>query len=352
MPVDSRAIRVCMFPKDNPINEGVGLLSEALEKTGQVKISKYHFITSLFSKADLFHVHWIDGILDGVRWPKHIIKLHLMLSYILLCKILKRPIVWTVHNVKSYEKNYPILEKILWAVFLPRVDRAIHLCPASVEAIYRLTQTPPPASIIPHAHYRSVYRSITPAPDVLEPFTFTSFGFIRPYKGFESLIKAFQACNTEDAVLRISGAPLFNESSKIVSDMINLSRGDPRIILDFRELSRREITELVRRSNVIVLPYHKIMNSGVAAVALSLGCPIMGPAAGCILDYQQRLGSEWVVMYENELTGEDLKMAYKAFQDRDRTVLPDLSWMDPDRIAAETLDVYRRVICAATSGQR
>lgn len=147
-------------------------------------------------------------------------------------------------------------------------------------------------------------------------------------------------------MLRISGAPLFNESSKIVSEMIGLSRGNPRIILDFRELSRREITELVRRSNVIVLPYHKIMNSGVANVALSLGCPIMGPAAGCILDYHQKLGSEWVVMYQNELTAEDLKMAYERFQDRDRTALPDLSWMDPDRIAAETLDVYRRVIGA------
>ena len=191
MPIKSRAIRVCMFPKDNPVNEGLGVMSDALERTGQVNISKYHYITSIFSRADLFHVHWVDEILAGVRWPKHLIKFYLMLSYILLCKILKRPIVWTVHNIESYEKNYPTLEKILWAVFLPRVDRAIHLCPASVEAIYRLTPTPPSASIIPHAHYRSVYRSITPAPDMHEPFTFASFGFIRPYKGFESSHQGF-----------------------------------------------------------------------------------------------------------------------------------------------------------------
>lgn len=346
MPIESLPIRVCMFPRDNPTNEGLGLMSDALERTGRVKISDYHYFASLFSRADLFHIHWVDELLAGVRWPKHLIKVYLMLTYIVLCKIFKRPIVWTVHNIGAYEKNYPVLEKILWAVFLPRVDRAIHLCPASLDAIYQLTATPPPASIIPHAHYRSVYRSAPRPTHTNRPFTFTSFGFIRPYKGFENLIKAFQGCNTEDVVLRISGAPSFKESSQIVSEMVGLSRGDRRIILDFRELSRREITELVCGSDVIVLPYHKIMNSGVANLALSLGCPIMGPAAGCILDYHQRLGPEWVLMYQNELTADDLKIACEMFRDRDQTALPDLSWMDPDRIAAETLEVYRQVIDA------
>ena len=344
MPSNTRPIYVCMLPRENPTNEGLGLMSDALEKTGHVKIANYRYIASLFSRADLFHVHWPDELLAGVRWPKHLIKVYLFLAYTVLCKILKRPIIWTVHNVGAYEGNYPILEKILWRVFLPRVNWTIHLCPASIEAIHCLTPNPPPGSVIPHSHYRSVYRAPVPAVDVRGPFTFTSFGFIRPYKGFERLIQNFRDCDIEGAVLRISGAPSFKESSQIVSELLNLSGGDQRIILDLRTLSRREIEELVSRSDVIVLPYHKIMNSGVANVALSLGRPIMGPAAGCILDYHQRLGSEWVFMYENELTTQDLKKAYERFRGRRPATLPDLSWMEPDRVAAKILDVYQRVL--------
>lgn len=348
MPSLTRQIRVCMFPKNNPTNESIGLLSDALERTGQIKITSFNYLTSMFTRADLFHVHWVDELVVGVRWPKHIIKVFLFLAYFILCKILRRPIVWTVHNIGAYESNYPWLEKILWSVFLPRVNWAIHLCPESMKAIYGLTPTPPPGSVIWHCHYRSVYepriasRQTQRAPN--NPFVFSSFGLIRPYKGFENLIRVFHSWNFQKAVLHVAGAPVFKESAQLVSQMTKLSDGDPRIKLDFRSLHTREIRDLVTASNVIVLPYRKLMNSGVAAVALSLGCPILGPAVGCILDYHQKLGSKWVLMYENELTVDDLKRAYDTFRSCDHSVPPDLEWMDPDRLAIETLELYQHLI--------
>ena len=343
MPKDVEPIYVCMFPRDSETNEFLGLLSEALERTGRVKIANFRYIASLFSRADLFHVHWVDELVAGVRWPKHLFKVYLFLIYVALCRLLNRPIVWTVHNVGAYEGNYPKLEKKLWRIFLPRVDWAIHLCGASLDAIYRLTPTPPPGSVIPHLHYRSVYRTARPTDEANEPFTFTSFGLIRPYKGFERLIEVFRSCDIEGAVLRISGTPAVKESGQVVKEMISLSQGDQRIRLDFHELSRREVEDLMLQSHVIVLPYRKIMNSGVAALALSIGRPILGPAAGCILDYSDKLGSEWVMTYDNELTAQDLKNAFARFRER-RATPPDLSWMEPDRIATQILDVYERVL--------
>ncbi len=344
MPKDVRPISVCMFPRDSESNEFLGLMSDALERTGRVRIANFRYIASLFSRADLFHVHWVDELVAGVRWPKHLIKVYLFLTYIALCRLLNRPIVWTVHNVGAYEGNYPELEKTLWRIFLPRVDWAIHLCGASLDAIYRLTPTPPPGSVIPHLHYRSVYGAAHLTVD--GPFTFTSFGLIRPYKGFERLIEVFRSCDIEGAVLRISGAPAVRESEQVVKEMINLSQGDQRIRLDFHELSRGEVEDLMSRSNVIVLPYRKIMNSGVAALALSLGRPILGPAAGCILDYYDKLGPDWVLMYDNELTAQDLHTAFARFRER-RVTPPDLSWMEPDRIATQILSVYERVLKSA-----
>jgi glycosyltransferase involved in cell wall biosynthesis len=348
MPTTNRPIRVCMFPKSIPSNESLGLMSTALERTGLVTISNFNYFTSFFSRSDLFHIHWVDELVVGARWPKHIVKVSLFLIYLIFSKILKRPIVWTVHNIGAQESNYPRLERFLWNVFLPRVDWAIHLCSASLEAIFRLTPTPPPGSVVPHPHYRAVYGSCGVTADSQarssKPFVFSSFGLIRTYKGFENLVEIFHSWALQEAVLKIAGAPVFKESTQMVKDMHRLSGGDPRINLDLRALEIGELKDFVCASDLIVLPYHKIMNSGVAALALSLGRPILGPAAGCILDYQQKLGAEWVLTYEKMLTLEDLKKAYNEMRGRKHSALPDLEWMDPDRIAAEIIKLYQRVL--------
>ncbi len=57
MPKDFGQISVCMFPRSET-NEFLGLMSDALERTGRVKIANFRYVASLFSRADLFHVHW------------------------------------------------------------------------------------------------------------------------------------------------------------------------------------------------------------------------------------------------------------------------------------------------------
>jgi hypothetical protein len=52
-------------------------------------------------------------------------------------------------------------------------------------------------------------------------------------------------------------------------------------------------------------------------------------------------------MYENELNVEHLKMAYERFRGHHRGTLPDLSWMDADRVAADILSLYQQVINAS-----
>jgi glycosyltransferase involved in cell wall biosynthesis len=267
-----------------------------------------------------------------------------------LCKLLNRLVVWTVHNVGAYENNYPKLERLLWRVFLPRVNWAIHLCPASLEATQRLTSRPPPASVIPHPHYRFVYEacdgiSQTGRPQQIQrrPFVISSLGLIRPYKGFENLARVFHSWRSGDVLLRIAGEPSFKESERVARELVRLSADDPRITLQLRALSKSEVRDLICTSDLIVLPYGKMMNSGVAALALSLGRPILGPAAGCILDYHDKLGSEWVLMFDRELTVQDLTRAYDRFSGRNRLAGSNLKWMDPDRIANDTIKCYRQV---------
>jgi glycosyltransferase involved in cell wall biosynthesis len=319
----------------------------------KVKIFNYSYFFSFFRRADIFHVHWPDGTLFGVHWPKHLVKLAFFLSYVFLCKALRRPIVWTVHNIGAHESDYPRIERYLWDVFLPRVAWAIHLCPASLEAIKRLTTNVPPGSVIPHPHYRFVYSPLRRSTDprsllgyASDTFVVSSFGLIRPYKGFEDLIRLFRNWRTENVRLHISGQAMF---PTIAVELQTLAADDDRISLDLRDLPPQELSDLVQASNVIVLPYNKIMNSGVAAAALSIGTPIIGPAGGCILDYSEKLGAEWVLMFKDKLTIAHLEDAKIRFGRRETRGSPNLSWMDPDKIGEQIVQVYERLLVEAKS---
>ena len=344
---NGRRIKVCMYPKYTASNESIGLMSDAIENTGHAEISDYKYFASLFRRADLFHVHWPDATVYGSR-IRQLVKVSCFLSYVLLCKLLGRPIVWHVHNIGSHEKAaYIFLEKLLWKVFLPRVDWTIHYCPATLKAIYELTNSPPEGTVIPHPHFRSVYDPLGAAVDprrrlgfATDAFIMSSFGLICPYKGFENLINLFRKWNDESSILYIGGEPMFPQ---VATELEKLSAGDTRIRLYLHPLTRLELRDLVYASDVIVLPYKKLMNSGVAAAALSLGCPILAPAAGCILDYYQRLGPDWVLMYNGELSVDDLEHASQRFHNRDRSKMPNLSWMQVDVIGENILGLYRQL---------
>jgi len=343
-----RKIRVCMFPSHNPINEGVNLIARGVMDTGKVEIKKYNYVKSIFSRADLFHVHWPDLTVDNVHWPWHVIKVILFLCYVLLCKCLRRPIVWTVHNVGSHEYNSTLSERLLWRVFLPCVSWAIHLCPASEGALSRLTRHLPPGSVIPHPHYRSVYpsgMSQSTARQALDlphdAFVVSSFGFLRPYKGFEDLVAAFSSWSCTKARLLIAGKPMFQG---IASNLSQLAQSDSRIKLTLRSIENGELQNIICASNVIVLPYRNILNSGVAMVALSLNRPILAPSAGSILEYNERLGSDWILMFNEKIQPRDLQIAYEQFQNRDSSSQADLEWMDPSRTGSAIFQVYQNLL--------
>jgi len=339
-----------MFPREAKINESIGLMSDAIEATGKAEIQEFSYLRSLFRRADLFHVHWPDETLNSRGRGKHLIKVPLFLSYILLCKLFRRPIVWTVHNVATHEAQSAVFQRILWGIFLPAVDWAIHLCPASIPAMPELRH----GSIVPHPNYCEVYEKfvqgyIRTHPAGTDPdrqFRISCFGLLRPYKGLENLIGVFGRWERPNARLQIGGAPLTRE----IGDMlVELAKPDPRATVTARALDQRELAELVLESDVIVLPYTRIMNSGVAAAALSLGRPILAPAAGCILYYHEKLGDDWVMTYDGDLEPRHLDLAFQRFSSRDRSRRPDLGFMEPKRIASAIVDIYQRLLGAQTT---
>jgi glycosyltransferase involved in cell wall biosynthesis len=100
------------------------------------------------------------------------------------------------------------------------------------------------------------------------------FGLLRPYKGVELLIEAFQ--NVEGAELWVVGMPRMplEPLRELAADVRGRVRFVPRFIDD------AEVPAFFRRADIVALPYREIDQSGVLYTALAFGKPIVLSSVG------------------------------------------------------------------------
>ena len=101
------------------------------------------------------------------------------------------------------------------------------------------------------------------------------FGLIRPYKGVDVLLRAF--AELERAELWVVGRPLgvdVDELKRLAGAAPGRVRFVPRFVPD------AEVPAILRRADVVALPYRDVDQSGVLYTALAFGKAIVASAVG------------------------------------------------------------------------
>jgi glycosyltransferase involved in cell wall biosynthesis len=100
------------------------------------------------------------------------------------------------------------------------------------------------------------------------------FGLLRPYKGVDTLLEAF--ARIEGAELWIVGNPRMDVEP--LKQLATKAPGPARFLTRFIEDA--EIPAIMRRADVVALPYRDIEHSGVLYAALAFGKPLVLSAVG------------------------------------------------------------------------
>lgn len=111
------------------------------------------------------------------------------------------------------------------------------------------------------------------------------FGLIRPYKGLEDLIRAFDALPESEIAnywLTIVGETW--EGWSVPADLISQSRYRDRITFVNRYVSDAEVTQFFAEADALVLPYHRVSASGPLHIAMSWGLPIVVTRVGGLIE--------------------------------------------------------------------
>jgi len=104
------------------------------------------------------------------------------------------------------------------------------------------------------------------------------FGFVRPYKGLDTLLKALGLLKERDIALRVAGE-FWQDKGEYLAliDELGISG---KVEIEDRYLSDQEMSRLFAWADLAVLPYKKTITSGVIATAYGFGKPVLATAVG------------------------------------------------------------------------
>jgi len=130
-------------------------------------------------------------------------------------------------------------------------------------------------------HYQQIDRNIAKSQlNVKEDFVILFFGLLRPYKGLKYLIKAFESLPEsilQKSRLIIAGEPWEDQESLT---LFNQSPVKSKITLIGRYINDEEISVIFSSAHVLVIPYTRASQSGVAHIGMRFGIPIIATRVG------------------------------------------------------------------------
>ncbi|MGB8900397.1 MAG: glycosyltransferase, partial [Methylocella sp.] len=259
---------------------------------------------------DIFQLHWPELFWWGRGRKGVAIKSWQIIAALRNLKQQGVRIVWMVHNLEPHEMGR--WQRIIWSYYQRELCRLasgfLTLCPSTISLVHAAF---PRFARIPRGFaWHPAYTNVT-VPDSVREETraalhfdgstqvFACLGLIRAYKGIDKLVRAFRQLPDADVGLIVAGAAADNEIRQRVSGE---AEGDPRIRLDFRFLEEAELRAYTAASDVIVLPYLRYLHSGSLVHALSGQRMVLTPDTPFAHDLYERLGPEWVHLYNPPLT--------------------------------------------------
>jgi beta-1,4-mannosyltransferase len=330
-------VAIWPFDRDNPFQ---ALLSSRLEESGIVPVGMDRLADlddpiALPALATLrvdgvevvLHLHWLARVLRGVE--SHAKGRERIASFLAALDAFRTAggrIVWTIHNVLPHDTANPVLDLELRNGVIARADIIHVLSEGTVTAAAPLYEIPASKVLhIPHPAYLGVYRDEVSDADArihyglgADDIVFGFVGNLRPYKGLDDLLGAFDsiAASPPDARPRrllIAGMPAADPS---IETLLERARAHADIVVDARRIPAEELSIPLRASDVIVLPYRSSLNSGALLLALSFGRPVIAAASPHVIE---TVGREASIMFDPD----DRGGLINALREVDRLLTPD-----------------------------
>lgn len=238
----------------------------------------------------VLHLHWVNRVLHGAQGPddaaERLAAFAARLDRAIAAGV---RVVWTAHNVLPHDTPFEEADTQLRRIIVERAT-LIHVLAASTPQLAAPLYRIPPEKVVhvPLPTFRGAYADVVDRPAArfalglpADAYVLALVGGLRPHKGLDSLLDAFDLAARDEPRLRllIAGSPSRGEA---VEAFLARAVRDPRISLHARPIPSDDMQLFLRAADVAILPYLRTLNSAVLMMVLAFDLPVIAPAVGGI----------------------------------------------------------------------
>ncbi|CAL4858586.1 D-inositol-3-phosphate glycosyltransferase [Microbacterium sp. MM2322] len=317
-------------PPKATTNPYISQLHSSLSTTPDLTLLTFDWRTALLGRYDVVHAHWPELMVDGHRALGRLARRALAALTVARWRITRTPVIRTLHNVERPDG-------------ISRFDHAVltGIDAATTLDIALNGLTPQRAGVplvtIPHGHYRDWFATHPSTPPTAGRVGYV--GLIRRYKGVEDLVSAFAGWDQPAATLHIAGKP---SSATLLDGLRTAAASDDRISIDPRYLDDADFAQAISSSELVVLPYRHMHNSGTALAVLSLNRPVLVPDNPVNRALAEECGPGWVHVFGGVITSADIERAWE--DSRTRGATPDLTRREWAAAGVQHRDAFERAL--------
>lgn len=239
-----------------------------------------------YKKISIWHIHWIHDFYRGTYHSLGIHKSNLIISifrfmiflnHLLIVKILRVKVIWSIHNVCSPDSKETIFERIVIAILLQFSNRVTAFNEYIKKVIidkFRYEKI----ILMRQGIYEDCYQEKIPKVKACKrlgvsenKFVLLMFGSLQPYKGADLLIHAL--ANHKDDNLAVILAGRTNLNPSYGSYLKKLAEQDDRILIFDEYIAEPEVPYFYGAADYTIYPYRQIANSGALFLSFTFGVP-------------------------------------------------------------------------------
>jgi glycosyltransferase involved in cell wall biosynthesis len=195
-----------------------------------------------------------------------------------------------MHNASSHDAKW--WDRWLTAKFIDRMDRIWTLSAQVTQRIQALHSNSPIRTLFhpvygqyPALENMGDSRTALHLPSPTEADVILFFGLIRPYKGLPVLIEAMDLLKDRDRPVHLCIAGESYEDWSKYEKLIHQSTSRNRIQVHPRFILDDELSVFFGAATTVCLPYLQASQSGVTAIALHYGIPVVASDVGGLSEY-------------------------------------------------------------------
>jgi glycosyltransferase involved in cell wall biosynthesis len=224
-------------------------------------------------EPDVLHVQWLGLPRYDLRWLQAVGR--------------ERPVVFTAHDVLPRRTAHQVG---LWRRIFQTVDRVVVHGAGAVEQLAEL-------GVDRERIVRIAHPVFEPSREIGPPkgATLLFFGLVRRSKGLDLLIRALPAIADQVPDVRLLVAGDAIEPAEPFQALARELGVAELIEWRLRFLAEDEVADVMEEASVVVLPYRHIESSGVLAMALGYGRPVVVTDVGSLGDTVRGLEAGAVV---------------------------------------------------------